>query len=206
MLYQEHTLRIGDHLVPFVEVGVGAVAQHFNGKHDEQICPIGYRDGILNLSRLGIAGSDKTSDRFADQVGRLADALEVDIEGGQTQQVAIPIMWDSDDIVVTLTLAGQAAPVLALLRQLPCLIDLNEMPSEWIEAVARTVTKIAPVKNAAVMWKGVDRGVLAIRRGDEVEVQFPAISPFTNAFMASGLLDHPDQISGAPSDLRMPHA
>ncbi|UGV28270.1 hypothetical protein E0H22_22875 [Rhodopseudomonas boonkerdii] len=200
MLYQEHTLRIGDHLVPFVEVGVGAVAQHFNGKHDDQICPIGYRDGILNLSRLGIAGSDKTSDRFADQVGRLADALEVDIEGGQTRQVAIPIMWDSDDIVVTLTLAGQAAPVLALLRQLPCLIDLNEMPSEWIEAVARTVTEIAPVKNAAVMWKGVDRGVLEIRRGDEVEVQFPAVSPFTNAFMASGLLGAADQFSGAPSE------
>ncbi|NIJ43372.1 hypothetical protein FHS78_003687 [Parvibaculum indicum] len=195
MLYPELFLQIGSQYFPFVEVGMGTVSKYLDSKRDKDVTPIGFHDDVLNLSRLGIVESDQLPNQFADEIRGLADALEEDIESGRTQKVAIPIMWQNDNIVVTLTLAGRAALVLPMLRRLPSLIDLTRMPSEWIEAMAHAIAEIAPVKAAAVIWDGVDRGIIEIKRSGEVEVQWPMSASWTEAAIASGLLKFPDQLA-----------
>ncbi|TKV76131.1 hypothetical protein [Rhizobium sp. AU243] len=194
MLYPELFQQIGTKYLPFVEVGVGALSKYLDGKHDKDVTPVGFHDDILNLSRLGIAESDKLADRFAEEIRGLADALEKDVENGRIEKAAIPIMWENDSIVITLTLAGRAALVSAILRRLPSLIDLTRMPSDWIEAMAHAVAEVAPVKDAAVIWDGVDRGILEIKRSGEVEMQWPINASLTEAAVASGLLNLPDQL------------
>lgn len=178
-LYSELFLQVGTKCLPYVEVGVGAVSNYIDSKRHKDVIPIGFHDDILNLSRLGIAESDKLAERFAEEINGLADALEKDVESGLTQKASIPIMWDNDSIVVTLTLAGRAAFVLAILRRLPSLIDLTRMPSDWIETLAAAVAEVAPIKDAAVIWDGVDRGVLEIKRSGEVEFQCHMSDPLT---------------------------
>lgn len=201
MLYPELFQQIGSQYFPFVEVGVGAVSNYLESKRDKDVVPIGFHDDILNLSRLGIVETDQSTDHFADEIRGLADALEVDVQSQKTQKAAIPIMWENDNILVTLTLAGHAILVLAMLRRLPSLIDLTRMPSEWIEPLAKAIASVAPVKGAAVIWDGVDRGVLEIRRSDSVELQWPISASLTEAAVASGLLKLPDELAESGSDL-----
>ena len=68
------------------------------------------------------------------------------------------------------------------------MIDLSRMPSDWIEAMTRAIAEVAPVKDAAIIWDGVDRGILEIKRSGEVEMQWPIGASLTEAAVASGLL------------------
>jgi hypothetical protein len=176
MLYPESSMSIGTQHVPIVELGVGAVAKYLDGKHNKNVVPVGFYDDILNLSRLGIVVPNDCSDLFSDEIKGLSDALEEDVKSGLINRAAIPMMWQHENIVITLTLAGCADLVSALLKKIPNLIDCAKMPSDWIEAVALSVAELAPVKDAAVIWEGVNRGVLAIERSNEVMCRFPETS------------------------------
>jgi hypothetical protein len=192
-LYPELFQQIGNEHFPVVEVGMDEVAKHIGAKRASGVLPIGFGDHVLNLSRLGFANSDKTALRFGTEIAALADAFDKDVENGAITRAAIPLMWENDGLVLTLTIAGDAAPVAALLRRLPSLIDLTQMPSEWIENLASAIKEIAPVCSAPIIWKGVSRGVLEIGRQGVIDVRWPVDGPWKNAMIASGLLSDPGE-------------
>lgn len=188
MLYADDVVQIGSDLFPVVEVGVGEVRKHLRDSRDPGVIPIGFQDKTLNLSRFGFTAADKSTSVFTRELAAIAEALDKDATAGVTTRTAIPIMWDDDDLVITLTLAGDCSLVARLLRRLPDLIDPMKMPSAWIEALFAEIVSIAPVEGAPVIWDGVDRGILRIGRTGTVDAQWPAAGPWRETLVASGIL------------------
>lgn len=187
-LYSEQLQQIGNKNFPFVEVGVGEVATHLDAKRNPDVMAIGFRDDILNLSRFGIGRSTKSAVSFTDELSALAVALSKDVESGIVRRAAIPIMWDCEGLVITLTIAGDASLVLSILQQLPALVDPDCMPSEWIESLVTLIQREAPMERAPVIWEGVERGVLAIERQGNIEAEFVLSGPLKDALISSGAL------------------
>ena len=159
--------------IPYVEVGVGAVESYLRSRIDlSDITTVGFQDDILNLSRVGFGASGNLNDTLRTEVTTLASALRQDAEGGLVKRAAIPLTWEVDGLLVTLTIAGDASKVATVLQQLFTVIDPALAPSEWIESLSDLVKKtITPREYSPVMWGGVKRGVLAISRSDIVEFQ-----------------------------------
>jgi len=158
--------------INFAEVGVGAVEAHVRSRIDlSTIATVGFRDDTLNLSRLIFASSDNQKIAFDVEVPALADALSKDAEAGLVSRAAIPLAWEFDGMLVSLTVAGQASKVASALRRLVTLVDPEVPPSDWIEALANVIAEIAPEEHPLIIWNGINRGVLAIDRPDVVPVQ-----------------------------------
>ena len=185
-LCSEQLQQIGNKNFPFVEVGVGEVATHLNSKRNPDVMAIGFRDDILNLSRFAIGRTRKSAVSFTDELSGLAAAFSKDVESGIVRRAAIPIMWDCEGLVITLTIAGDASLVLSILQQLPALIDPDCMPSEWIESLVALIQREAPMERAPVIWEGVERGVLAIERQGTIEAEFILSDPLKDALKSSG--------------------
>ena len=184
-LYQE----VGGEIIPYLEVGLGRVEEHIRARLDlSDITTIGIRDGNLNLSRLGFAPSGDLKMTFDTEVSALATALWQDAECGLIRRAAIPLAWEDGGLLVTLTIAGDAEKVATVLQQLPAVIDPSQPPSEWIEPLADLIKATAPRKRSSVMWDGVYRGVLAIRRTGTVEQQMLIPKALMQQLLSSGRL------------------
>jgi hypothetical protein len=167
-LYQE----LDGELIPYVEVGTGAVEAYLRSRIDfSNITTIGTNDDILNLSRLIFGNATHLKEKFALEVPRLAASLQQDVEAGTVSRASIPMMWETDQLLVTLTVIGDAEKVAMALAHLPSVIDPTQAPSEWIEAMSTLIKAIAPKANAPVIWYGVSRGVLAIERFGELDLR-----------------------------------
>ncbi|MFG1426411.1 hypothetical protein [Roseixanthobacter glucoisosaccharinicivorans] len=200
-LYPEQLQQIGTENFPFVEVGVGEVATYLITKCNLDVMAIGFRDDILNLSRFGIGRSRKSAVSFTDELSALAAALRKDVESGIVRRVAIPIMWDCDGLVITLTIAGDASLVLSILQQLPALVAPDCMPSEWIESLVTLIQREAPMERAPIIWEGVERGVLAIERQGNIEAEFILPGPLKDALISSGALRTTVEQNGQDEEL-----
>jgi len=173
--------------VPYVEVGIGAVETYLRSQIDfSGITTVGFRDGILNLSRLGFTTSNNPKGTFDEEVATLAGALRQDVEAGLVLRAAIPLIWEFDGLLVTLTIAGEANNVATVLQQLHTVIDPTQAPSQWIEALSDHLRVTAPLKRSSVMWDGVSRGVLAIPRSGVVELQMRMPEALKQLVLAKG--------------------
>lgn len=172
-ILSELLIECGGIKTPYLEVGVGAVATHLRDKFNlSNIMTVGYEDNILNMSRLLFGASTNIRDIFSKEISELGIALCQDVENGLVSRTAIPLTWEVNGLLVTLTIAGDGNVVTKLLQQLPTIVDPTQLPSEWIEALSNLIKTTAIKENLPVMWHGVDRGVLEISRSGEVEIQF----------------------------------
>ena len=163
---------VAGQIIPYVEIGVGEVEKHIRSQMDlSNIVAIGIRDDILNLSRLGFGPSDDLKATFDVEVSALATALRQDAENGLIRRAAIPLVWEDDGLLVTLTIAGDANKVTTVMQRLPTVVDPTQPPSEWIEPLADLIKATTPWQRSSVIWDGVDRGILAIGRTGIVEQQ-----------------------------------
>ena len=128
---------VAGQIIPYVEIGVGEVEKHIRARMDlSDIVAIGIRDDKLNLSRLGFGASDDLKTTFDVEVRALATALGQDAEDGLIHRAAIPLVWEDDGLLVTLTIAGDANKVTTVMQQLPTVVDPTKPPSEWIEPLS----------------------------------------------------------------------
>jgi hypothetical protein len=186
-LYQE----LAGQKIPFVEVGVGEVEKHIRTHNHIDLSDtttVGFRDGILNLSRLVFGTLDDLKASFDTEVSALAVALRHDAEGSLIRRAAIPLTWEDGGLLVTLTIAGDANKVAAVLQQLPVVIDPTQPPSEWIEPLGDLIKATTPRQRSPVMWDGVYRGVLAIGRTGVVEQQMLMPNALMQRLLSSGKL------------------
>lgn len=174
------TAKIKEQVLPYVEVGTGAVSKYLLSMYDD-VSPVGFRDKILNLSAICISDCDKPVGTFEKIINGLSEAMRQDIEDNLTKCAAIPLAWKVDEFVVKLTIAGKAAEVLGVIEELPVLIELNKRPSEWIDKLAELIAETAPIENAIVNWEGVDEGFLKIPRDEEAMLVFPMDSALGRA-------------------------
>ncbi len=168
----EYYQEIAGQLIPYVEIGVGETANHIR-KHVEpgNIPMVGFKDGILNLARLRFGKSDRMKASFDTEVGALATALLRDVGAGITRRAAIPLTWENEGLLVTLTIAGDADKVVTVLEQLQNVVDPVNPPSDWIEPLSDLIKATAPRQRAEVNWSGVSHGILSIKRSGIVEQQ-----------------------------------
>lgn len=110
-------------------------------------------------------------------------------------------MWDCHDLVITLTIAGDASLVTSILQQLPALVDPDCMPSEWIESLVTLIQKQAPMGRAPVIWEGVESGVLAIERRGNIEAELILSGPLKDALISSGALRTTVEQDGRDAEL-----
>ena len=178
----EHRQEIADQLIPYVEIGVGEVASHLRTRLDlSDTTTVGFADGVLNLSRLGFGATANLKAIFDAEVSALANALRRDVDAGVIQRAAVPLTWEDDRLLVTLTIAGDADKVATVLNQLHTLVDPAKPPSEWIEPLSDLIKATAPRQRSKVNWSGVHRGVLSIERSGVVQQQM---------FVPDGLMQH----------------
>jgi hypothetical protein len=171
-LFAELCQECGGRNIPYVEIGVGAVGTYLRSRIDLcDITTIGFKDGILNLSRVGFGPSHTSRATFDVEVAALASALSQDVADRLVCRAAVPLIWELEGLLVTLTVAGEASNVARALQQLLAVIDPKKAPSEWIQALSDLVRAIAPSERSQIVWGGVDRGVLALSRSGEVSVQ-----------------------------------
>lgn len=183
----------GGQLFPYVEVGVGAVENYLRSRIDfSDITTVGFRDDILNLSRLSFGASSNAKGTFDLEIVALADKLDQDVVESVVRRAAIPLMWEVDGLLVTLTIAGEAGKVATLLQQLPDVIDPTQAPSKWVEALSELVKATTPAERSPIMWDGVERGVLAIGRSGVVEEQMRMPDFLREQVLASGDAAEPE--------------
>ncbi len=161
-LYQE----IGSEVIPYVEIGCGAVAAYLEAQLDlSDVTTAGMSDGTLNMSRLSFGGPlENRQALFASEVQALADALKKDADGGDVRRAAIPLVWEDNGLLIALSIVGDANLVANVLKALPDVVDTAQPPSAWIEALSLLIKANVPRQEESVIWDGVDRGVLEIHR------------------------------------------
>lgn len=171
-LYPELFHDLDGELIPYVEVGTGAVEVYLRSKIDlSNITTIGVHDSILNLSRLVFRNNTNLKTTFDEEIPALAASLRKDTETGTVKRASVPMTWQAGHLLVTLTIAGEAEKVTTALAQLPNVINPTQMPSEWIEGLSTLIKATEPKAKGGVSWHGINRGVLAIERFGEADVQ-----------------------------------
>lgn len=171
----EHTIEFAGKFLPYLEIGiaVGAVAKYLLNQFNlENVTTVGYMDKVLNMSRLIFGSSSNTKNIFSNEITALSNALCQDVKGGLVRQAAIPLTWEIDGLLITLTIAGEGNHVAELLKQLPTIVDPTQLPSVWIESLSNSIKTAVNKENLPVMWHDMDRDVLRVNRHDEVEIEF----------------------------------
>jgi len=165
----EHSVEVDGLLVPYVEAGAGEVA-HFVAAHFdvEGSTMVDFGDGVLNLSRIRFGTSYDVKQKLYAVLSALSEALCRDVGAGIIRQAAIPLVWENDGLLITLTVAGDADKVAALLGELQNIVDPTKLPSEWIEQLSDIIKVRAPRQKSAVNWSGVSRGILAYQRSADI--------------------------------------
>jgi len=107
------------------------------------------------------------------------------VDGLATGQID-PSWWEDDGLLVTLTIAGDADKVAAVLQQLPTVVDTTQPPSAWIEPLSELIKSSTPKQRSSVMWEGVDRGVLAIPRTGVVQQRMLMPEALMQQLLSSG--------------------
>lgn len=171
-LYSELFIDFEGEPIPYVEVGTGEVETYLRSKIDfRDTTTVQFHDRILNLSRVTFRSATDLKTIFDAEVPALATSLRKDAESCTVKRASIPMRWQIDHLLVTLTIAGDAAKVAEVLAQLPDVINPTQMPSEWIEGLSTLIRATAPKAESPVIWHGISRGVLAIERSGEVNIQ-----------------------------------
>ena len=186
-LCSEHSVEIAGYIVPYVEIGVGEIERWIRSRLClTDLTTVGFKDDILNVSRLSLGRSVDLRGTFDEEVRGLARALRRDAEQGLVRRAAIPVMWENDGLLVTLTIAGDADQVASVMDQLPDVVDPRNSPSEWIEPLSQLIKSLTPGLPQPVLWKGVDRGVLEIGRSGTVEGQYLIPDSHMQVLLKSG--------------------
>lgn len=147
--------------IPTIETGCEAIDAFLRTQIDiSQITAMGSTDGVLNLSRMGFGRDDDFPKMMTDVVVGIARALPQDIVTLSLRRVAISLTWPFGDLMVTLSLRGEANLVSQALSRLLSVVDPTKAPSEWIEPLSELVQKLAPRSTPVNEFWGVTEGVL----------------------------------------------
>ena len=186
--YYDAHVQLNEHQLPFLELGLGSVAEYIRGSFDLGNLPTGGSDdGILNLSRTAFGPLEDVCQTFDAHTRALGQALKVDADAGVAKQAAIPLTWENDGLLVTLTLAGDAHKVASALCDVGSIVDPKSPASEWVQGLSDLIKQSAPQKPSDVMWNGVFRGVLEIKRLKEASLTVLFPKALAQSLEASGV-------------------
>ena len=153
-----------------------------------EITTVGMEDGILNLSRLEIGPSANLKAVLNSEITALVTALRQDVASGQTGRAAIPLAWENDELVVTLTIAGDADNVVSVLQQISTVVDPTKPSSDWIESLCDLIKATTPAQRSEIMWDDVFRGVLQITRTGTAQLRMQIPTKLEKELLSSGKL------------------
>jgi hypothetical protein len=155
--------------LPTVETGCEAVDAFLRTQIDiSHVTAVGATDGVLNLARMGFGADDDFPKMMMGVVAGIANALPQDIITLNLQKVAISLTWPFGELMVTLSIRGEANLVSQALKQLFSVVDPIKPPSEWIEPLSELVQNLAPRFTPVDGFWGVTEGVLECEHSDEL--------------------------------------
>jgi len=158
--------------VPCLELGDGEVACFFRNHFDLTAkLLINYDDPLLNLPRITMGASGGLQTKFDSLVAGLANALDSDACEVGIQRVAVPLTWEHEKTLLTLSVTGEVKKVAEVLRRLPNILELRSPSTDWIEPLSALIRATSSVKDADVMWDGVHQGILLLARSEEIGVR-----------------------------------
>jgi hypothetical protein len=131
-----------------VELGDGAVADLLRPRAGRQ-SELTIADGVLNLSTIVL---DPDAKDAAALMADLAKALAADHGAGRFSKGSLALAWTRGPIAYTLSLAGDAGPVSALLGQAADLVRPEMLAAAWIEALNTALKALAPPLGGASDW------------------------------------------------------
>jgi hypothetical protein len=171
-LWREQQILRNGHRVDFAETGIGAVHTYLHTRFQlTELLTGGFDDGILNLARLHIDTSDPLGPTLSDELTPLADALQQDVDQDVIRSASISMTWEYDCYMVAVTIAGQADKIVSVLRQLPTVVNPSQLPSEWIEQLAKLIKSLGPGSSDWNWFRDFDLGKLSIPRQENDSIQ-----------------------------------
>jgi hypothetical protein len=168
-ILQELYIKYNNKPLPYIEIGNGQVANFLKSQLDlTTFATISFDDGILNLSR--ICFRDINPIDFYSFTSHIGSALLKDAKSNNVKLVSIPITWLTENIGITLTVAGNAEDVADILQKLPSIINPGLRPSKWIEALDDAIKAITS-NSAPILWGSIERGLITIPRSGQVSIE-----------------------------------
>ena len=197
-LCAEHRQQVGSILLPFVEIGTGEVARYLQTRIDfSDTMAVGFSDDNLNLSRIAFGQSKDVKTLFDDELKSLANAVRLDAEAGVIKRASIPICWNEEKLLITLTILGNASKVACLLDKIVPIIDPTKSAADWVEPLSQLIKDIDPGPPSEISWAGVQSGVLSLERFGVVQQQMIVSDKIKLRLIAEGLLSPEDIIDNS---------
>ncbi|MGO9174509.1 MAG: hypothetical protein ACLP7P_21445 [Rhodomicrobium sp.] len=162
-----------DKRAPCVEVGNAALSTLLRQWVDpNEVCILGFKDKLLNVATIALNGPNGMDAAWADLADHLADAMAKDVDAEVLARVSLAVCWVSEGLRTTLSMAGEAPLILALLRDARRLVRPNRESAVWVEDLHTALRRHAPDLGAPVTWppSAVTRGRLTYPRTEDVEI------------------------------------
>jgi len=137
----------------FAETGEGQLAATMGNWADRTKTAL-FSPGstTANLARIALPGAPALASDWAQVAAALAGAIDAEVEAARLERVSLAVVWQHDGLAVTLSIAGEAPLVAALLRAAVPVVDPGKAASDWAEAFRDALVAIAPDPDVAVAW------------------------------------------------------
>lgn len=160
----------GGTLVPFVEIGTGALSSWLKARYDlSDRFSVGFRSDVVNLSLIALGDVSAAVEPWADLVGGLADAIEAQPE---VRRLSCSFSWHREGMQTRLSLIGDAPNLISALRGAAGIVDIGKSASDWIDELAALIEREASDSGAAIDWATtrIDVGRLGFPRYGELDL------------------------------------
>jgi hypothetical protein len=199
----DQQMRRDEATLPYAEIGPGSLGELMTSWADRE--KIGLLTAELpnaNLARIALPGSPPNRKDWVEVCGALAEALDREAEIGTLEHVSLAIVWQSNGVSTTLSLAGRVPLVGALLHEALSIIRPDEPASEWAEPFRDALLRVAPELDALVAWPSdaVINGKITLDRPPTIPFRM-RIPESEEAWFTALVPEQPDKNEGnAPPD------
>lgn len=194
LLDADQSFMLEDQPITAAEIGRGAVADLLRQwVRPATTTTIAAQDPGANLSRIILPGDPPERASWREFADLFAAAIEAEAQTGRLERIALAVSWTSAQAFTTLSIAGEAGLVGALLGESRDIVRPDQPASEWIEPFNTVLREGAPDLAAPLEIPGAlaRRGRLALDRTAEVTFEFALSEQAYAAYLQSAAREAP---------------
>ena len=164
-LFLDKHFLVGNQPVPCFETCAGKVSDFLVAEYGLDSVPTFVtNDRILNLSRVAFPKAEDGQALFNKFCRAFSEVLFSDFEGNNLDYAAIPLVWEEEGVLITLTIAGETKAVSSMMRKLPELMSIGSDFCECVQPISDFIRNEFGGQSAPLLWNGSDSGILEFPR------------------------------------------
>lgn len=170
----DRSIRADDETISFAEAGPARIRAFLRQWAKSPPARWGRVVGpVTNVSTLRLPGGATSRDAWRRLAAGLAPLIAAEADAGRLDQISLAVQWVLDDQLISVSIAGDAGAVAALLGEAVELVRPDQPASDWCEPLRDALLRHAPALTAPVAWprECIDSGRLRLTRAERVEVE-----------------------------------